>query len=405
MMTVQLIAYTPQPEKVVAAAAKLCYSDSRIAGLLDGLDGEKTARFLDMLSDLGHASPIEHASFTFGIEGVSRSLLAQITRHRIASFSVQSQRYVRLDDFRYVVPPAIEAAPEAKAAFPGQYGAGRPELSGPGPQAGGGPRRPPDGRRACPRRRPAARPKKWPTRSARFVLPNACETKMVVTMNARSLCNFFRLRCCERAQWEIRALADEMLRLVYPVAPHLFRTAGPGCLEGPCPEGKMSLRPPRGRAGQVPRPAGRSRRHERPGQGPPAGDRRAGRQRQGHPGRAAGGGPGGGRPAGAAGQLPELCQRLVRPGADVPVRAVWVKARRCERLRGLHLFLRWTAMPATRPAGAGSTGRAGSSWPTGTPPPTGRTSAPSSRRSSGTVILTGCSTLNTGCWGCPPPTR
>ena len=116
MMTVQLIAYTPQPEKVVAAAAKLCYSDSRIAGLLDGLDGEKTARFLDMLSDLGHASPIEHASFTFGIEGVSRSLLAQITRHRIASFSVQSQRYVRLDDFRYVVPPAIEAAPEAKAA-------------------------------------------------------------------------------------------------------------------------------------------------------------------------------------------------------------------------------------------------------------------------------------------------
>ena len=117
MMTVQLIAYTPQPEKVVAAAAKLCYSDSHIAGLLDGLDEEKTARFLDMLSDLGHASPIEHASFTFGIEGVSRSLLAQITRHRIASFSVQSQRYVRLDDFRYVVPPAIEAAPEAKAAF------------------------------------------------------------------------------------------------------------------------------------------------------------------------------------------------------------------------------------------------------------------------------------------------
>ena len=117
MMTVQLIAYTPEPEKVVAAAAKLCYSDSHIAGLLDGLDGEKTARFLEMLSGLGHASPIEHASFTFGIEGVSRSLLAQITRHRIASFSVQSQRYVRLDDFRYVVPPAIEAAPEAKAAF------------------------------------------------------------------------------------------------------------------------------------------------------------------------------------------------------------------------------------------------------------------------------------------------
>ena len=98
MMTVRLIAHTPEPEKVVAAAAKLCYSDAHITDLLDGLDEEKTARFLTMLSDLGHASPIEHASFTFGIEGVSRTLLAQITRHRIASFSVQSQRYVRLDD-------------------------------------------------------------------------------------------------------------------------------------------------------------------------------------------------------------------------------------------------------------------------------------------------------------------
>ena len=117
MMTVRLIAHTPEPEKVVAAAAKLCYSDAHITDLLDGLTEEKTAKFLTMLSDLGHASPIEHASFTFGIEGVSRTLLAQITRHRIASFSVQSQRYVRLDDFRYVVPPEIEAIPEAKAAF------------------------------------------------------------------------------------------------------------------------------------------------------------------------------------------------------------------------------------------------------------------------------------------------
>ena len=117
MMTVRLIAHTPEPEKVVAAAAKLCYSDAHITDLLDGLTEEKTAKFLTMLSDLGHASPIEHASFTFGIEGVSRTLLAQITRHRIASFSVQSQRYVRLDDFRYVTPPEIEAIPEAKAAF------------------------------------------------------------------------------------------------------------------------------------------------------------------------------------------------------------------------------------------------------------------------------------------------
>ena len=198
MMTVRLIAHTPEPEKVVAAAAKLCYSDAHITDLLDGLDEEKTARFLTMLSDLGHASPIEHASFTFGIEGVSRTLLAQITRHRIASFSVQSQRYVRLDDFRYVIPPEIEAIPEAKAAFIESM-----------------------------------------NEDARFVLPNACETKMVVTMNARSLQNFFHLRCCSRAQWEIRQLAEEMLQLVYPVAPHIFRTAGPACVSGPCPEGKM----------------------------------------------------------------------------------------------------------------------------------------------------------------------
>ncbi|MGN0662899.1 MAG: FAD-dependent thymidylate synthase [Faecalibacterium sp.] len=238
MMTVRLIAHTPDPEKVVAAAAKLCYSDSHITDLLDGLDAEKTARFLTMLSDLGHASPTEHASFTFGIEGVSRSLLAQITRHRIASFSVQSQRYVRLDDFRYVVPPEIEAVPAAKAAFLASMEE--------------------DARRylelahtlevehtvrlmaeGLPEAQARAKAEKLANEDARFVLPNACETKMVVTMNARELNAFFRLRCCERAQWEIRALAQEMLRLVLPVAPHLFAEAGPACLTGPCPEGKM----------------------------------------------------------------------------------------------------------------------------------------------------------------------
>ena len=225
MMTVRLIAHTPEPEKVVAAAAKLCYSDAHITDLLDGLDEEKTARFLTMLSDLGHASPIEHASFTFGIEGVSRTLLAQITRHRIASFSVQSQRYVRLDDFRYVIPPEIEAIPEAKTAFIESM------LE--------------DGHTArlmaegLPEKQARAKASKQANEDARFVLPNACETKMVVTMNARSLQNFFHLRCCNRAQWEIRQLAEEMLRLVYPVAPHIFRTAGPACVSGPCPEGKM----------------------------------------------------------------------------------------------------------------------------------------------------------------------
>ena len=116
-MLVQLIAHTNDPEKTIAAAAKLCYSDAHIETLLDGLTPEKTTAFLQKLSDLGHASPIEHASFTFGIEGVSRTFLAQVTRHRIASFSVQSQRYVRLEDFRYVIPPEIACIPEAKAQF------------------------------------------------------------------------------------------------------------------------------------------------------------------------------------------------------------------------------------------------------------------------------------------------
>ena len=227
MMTVRLIAHTPEPEKVVAAAAKLCYSDAHITDLLDGLTEEKTAKFLTMLSDLGHASPIEHASFTFGIEGVSRTLLAQITRHRIASFSVQSQRYVRLDDFRYVVPPEIEAIPEAKAAFLESMNedakryldlAHKLEEDHTARLMAEG----------MPEKAARAKAGKQANEDARFVLPNACETKI-----------FFHLRCCSRAQWEIRQLAEEMFKLVYPVAPHIFAKSGPACVSGPCPEGKM----------------------------------------------------------------------------------------------------------------------------------------------------------------------
>ena len=239
MMTVRLIAHTPEPEKVVAAAAKLCYSDAHITDLLDGLDEEKTARFLTMLSDVGHASPIEHASFTFGIEGVSRTLLAQITRHRIASFSVQSQRYVAENRFDYVLPPEIEALPEAAAVYrqameedQAHYeeltrllkNKHKQELLASGMEE-----------KAADR---AA--EKRAIEDARFVLPNACTTKMIVTMNARSLQNFFRHRCCNRAQWEIRELAERMRALCVEAAPHLFRHAGPPCLSGPCPEGKMS---------------------------------------------------------------------------------------------------------------------------------------------------------------------
>ena len=239
MMTVRLIAHTPEPEKVVAAAAKLCYSDAHITDLLDGLTEEKTAKFLTMLSDLGHASPIEHASFTFGIEGVSRTLLAQITRHRIASFSVQSQRYVREKGFEYVVPPEIDKIPAARAKFIQAMEDDQrtyeeltavlmegylKELLEQG----------------VPEKTARSKAEKHAIEDARYVLPNACATRIVMTANARSLKNFFRLRCCNRAQWEIRALAEEMYKQVYAVAPTLFGHCGPACVDGVCTEGKMA---------------------------------------------------------------------------------------------------------------------------------------------------------------------
>ena len=236
MPTVKLLSYTPEPEKLVAAAAKLCYSSSDAASLLEGLTPQKTADFIDMLSEIGHESPIEHASFTFAIEGVSRSFLAQITRHRIASYSVQSQRYVKKDNFEYIIPPAIEENDEAKRIFTEtmktldenyrRLTALLTEQKLAGIDA------------PTPAQRKAA--EKSAIEDARFVLPNACDTRMVVTMNARSLRHFFRLRCCNRAQWEIRDVARQMLLLVRDAAPHLFAGAGPACLCGPCPEGAKS---------------------------------------------------------------------------------------------------------------------------------------------------------------------
>ncbi len=238
-MKVTLLAHTPNPELTVASAARLCYSAATIDELQEKLTPEKTSAFVDMLSEIGHESPIEHASFTFGIEGVSRALLAQITRHRIASYSVQSQRYVAEAQFEYVTPPEIENNEEAKKLFieamekDQEYYDRLTEIlkekhldemlkSGMDEKAA---------LRAA---------EKKAIEDARFVLPNACDTKMIVTMNARSLHNFFRHRCCNRAQWEIRELAEKMLFLCREVSPNLFKNAGPSCLNGPCPEGKMT---------------------------------------------------------------------------------------------------------------------------------------------------------------------
>ncbi len=238
-MRVMLIAHTPEPERVVAAAAKLCYSNAGLNDLLEGLTPEKSREFLKRLASMGHESPTEHASFTFAIEGVSRSLLAQITRHRIASYSVQSQRYVRLDSFEYVTPPEVEASEEAKAAFDEEMERQAQEYRRIAALLKEGHIRRLT-QEGLDEKQAARKAEKLAIEDARFILPNACTTKMIVTMNARSLNNFFRHRCCQRAQWEIRALADEMLRLVSAVAPTLFMHSGPPCVFGACPEGAMS---------------------------------------------------------------------------------------------------------------------------------------------------------------------
>lgn len=238
-MKVTLISHSPDPEHILAAAARLCYSASDISTVMENLTPEKTAEFVKYLADLGHESPMEHVSFTFGIEGVSRSLLAQITRHRIASYSVQSQRYVREKCFEYVTPPEIAAVPEAKALFEQameqdqkqyeQLTAILKEKYVPQYIAQG-----------MDEKTAERTAEKKAIEDARFVLPNACTTKIIMTMNARSLLNFFHHRCCNRAQWEIRDLAEQMFRLCYEVAPHLFEKAGPSCVSGPCSEGKMT---------------------------------------------------------------------------------------------------------------------------------------------------------------------
>ena len=239
MALVTLLAHTPQPELHVAAAAKLCYSPSSIDKIKEGLTEEKVASFVDMLSEIGHESPSEHATFTFGIEGVSRALLAQITRHRIASFSVQSQRYVAENAFEYVLPPQIAAIPEAKEEFirameedQRHYENLTNILTAKHKKA--------LLEKGKDEKTAARMAQKQAIEDARFVLPNACDTKMIVTFNARSLMNFFTLRCCRRAQWEIQDVAIQMLRLVKQAAPHLFAKAGPNCVRGACSEGKMT---------------------------------------------------------------------------------------------------------------------------------------------------------------------
>lgn len=238
-MEVKLLRYTPEGEKLITSAAKLCYSPVGIDKIEENIGEEDIESFLKMLVDLGHESPIEHVNFTFGVEGISRTLSHQIVRHRLASYSQQSQRYVKLDQFQYIIPPEIEKNKEAKSLFikameeDQKYYDKLVDLLFEKHYSK-------YLNQGYKENQARTRAEKESIEDARYVFPNACETKMVFTMNARSLLNFFSLRCCDRAQWEIRELAIKMLKRVKEVYPVLFKNAGPGCIKGPCPEGVMT---------------------------------------------------------------------------------------------------------------------------------------------------------------------
>ena len=222
-MKITLITYTPEPEKVIASAAKLCYSPSDIKSLMENLTSEKVEEFIKKLMDLGHQSPLEHCTFTFGIEGISRACSHQLVRHRIASYSQKSQRYVKEGQFEYITPPSIKENRLDKAVYDDFMKYAQETYN-------------------------YLVDRGIPAEDARFVLPNATETKIVMTMNIRTLLHFFEERCCERAQWEIRNMADGMLSICKSIAPNLFANAGASCVRGKCKEGKMCCGNPKGGA-------------------------------------------------------------------------------------------------------------------------------------------------------------
>lgn len=218
-IVVNLIASTPEAARVVAAAAKLCYSATGASRLFDGLSADKTRSFLKMLREAGHLSPFEHASFTFAVEGLSRVCTHQLVRHRVASYSQQSQRYVSMDAASCVIPPTVAADERAKRLFETQL----------------------ESAWKCYQNLVDMGVDK---EDARFILPHGSETKIVVTMNARELHHFFSIRLCKRAQWEIQELARLMLLSAREVSPEIFSLAGPSCVtQGKCMEAHSCGRP------------------------------------------------------------------------------------------------------------------------------------------------------------------
>ena len=219
-MQAELLYHTPDPERAIATAARLCYAPVGASELMETMPPERVQSVLSTIMSSGHFSTLEHASYTFAIDGVSRALTHQLVRHRLASFNQQSQRYVKFKDGIEVVKPgSVSESLEASRVFDEAMAAAEDAYA-------------------------ALLELDVPAEDARFVLPNAAETKIVVTMNVRELLHFFGLRCCNRAQWEIRELALKMLELVRPTAPYVFVDAGAPCVRGACPEGKMTCGEP-----------------------------------------------------------------------------------------------------------------------------------------------------------------
>ena len=215
-MQVELLYHTPNPERAIATAARLCYAPVGASELMETMPDERVRSVLRTIMESGHFSTLEHASYTFAIDGVSRALTHQLVRHRLASFNQQSQRYVKFADGLEVIKPQTVADDErANEVFDSAID-------------------------ACVSAYRALLDLGIPAEDARYLLPNAAETKIVVTMNVRELLHFFEVRCCNRAQWEIREMAQRMVELVRPTAPYVFADAGAPCVHGVCPEGKMS---------------------------------------------------------------------------------------------------------------------------------------------------------------------
>jgi len=215
-LKVKLLRYTADAELLCGAAALTSTKSGSPSEMFEKMKPEIAKRVIRKVTGYGHTSIIEHACFTFSIEGVSRAMTHQLVRHRIASYTQQSQRYVTYNTLEnYITPPSITNNSEAKKIFDETL-------------------------RKISETYEKLLNLKIPKEDARFILPNAAKTNIIVTMNARELRHFFNLRCCARAQWEIREVAIEMLRQVKRVAPTLFENAGPSCVElGYCPEGKM----------------------------------------------------------------------------------------------------------------------------------------------------------------------